>query len=136
MTGRAREGLLYEDLTRQIIGAAMEVHRELGPGFMEKAYENALFIELNSRNIPIQIQQPVTVKYKGHTVSEHILDVLVDGKVVLELKAVDQLDKIHEAQLIAYLKTTKCKIGLLINFAKESLEWKRIMLKDQFEQRD
>lgn len=132
MQHKAKAGLLYEDLTHKIIGAAMEVHRELGAGFTEKTYENALVVEMKLRGIPVQVQHKITVKYKGNIVGEHILDILVDGKVIIELKAVEEINKIHEAQLISYLKAAECKIGLLINFAKESLDWKRVMLKDQF----
>ncbi|MBI4834910.1 MAG: GxxExxY protein [Planctomycetes bacterium] len=130
MQHKAKEGLIYEELTHKIIGAAMEVHRELGPGFIEKTYENALIIELKERGIPAQTQKKITVHYKNHLVGEHLIDILVDEKVILELKAVEEPGKAHEAQLISYLKAANIKIGLLINFSKESLDWKRIMLKD------
>jgi len=130
MIGKAKNGLIYKDLTHSIIGAAMEVHRELKPGFTEKIYEKALTIELDLRKIPFQVQKEVQVEYKGRIVGDHILDVIVDEKVIVELKAVEQIDKVHEAQLIGYLKASKCRIGLLINFSKASLEWKRILLKD------
>lgn len=130
MRGKAKDGLIYEELTHSIIGATMEVHRELKPGFAEKIYENALAIELDLRKIPFQVQKNIQITYKGKPAGEHIMDMIVDEKVIVELKAVEQLEGIHEAQLIGYLKAAKCKIGLLINFSQESLEWKRILLKD------
>jgi GxxExxY protein len=132
MSGKAKDGLIYENLTHSIIGAAMEVHRELKPGFTEKIYENALTIEFDLRKIPFKAQNKIQVIYKGKIVGDHILDIIVDGKVIVELKAVEQINNVHEAQLIGYLKASKCRIGLLINFSKESLEWKRILLKDNF----
>ena len=130
MSGKAKDGLIYEELTHSIIGAAMEVHRELKPGFAEKIYENALAIELDLRKIPFQVQKSIQVKYKGKLAGDHVLDMIIDEKVIVELKAVEQIGSIHEAQLIGYLKASKCRIGLLINFSQESLEWKRILLKD------
>ncbi len=121
---------LYKNLTYEIIGAAMEVHRELGPGFLESLYEKAFTMELRLRKINVEVQKRITVKYKGSIIGKHILDMLIEGKVIVELKVVQELNKIFEAQLISYMKATGCRIGLLINFAQESLEYKRILLKD------
>lgn len=131
MVQRAKEKLLYENLTHDIIGAAMEVHRNLGPGFSEKIYEKALKIELGKKKFPFETQRKILINYKGHNLGEQILDIIVDNKIVVELKAVESLNKFHQAQLISYLKAAKCLIGLLINFSKPSLEWKRIKLKDE-----
>ncbi|MBN1287700.1 MAG: GxxExxY protein [Anaerolineae bacterium] len=109
--------MLYEELTGQIIGAAMEVHREVGPGLLESAYQACLAREFTLRNIPFEREKPVSVAYKGTQIDcGYRLDFLVDGKVVVELKSVSALEPVHEAQLLTYLKLAKCKVGLLINF--------------------
>ncbi len=104
-------------LSNQIIGAALEVHRQLGPGLLESAYEECLAYELSLRNIPFERQKPVPVVYKGVQLDCGFrLDLLVGDLVVVELKAVDALMPIHQAQVLTYLKLTGCKLGLLINF--------------------
>lgn len=103
-------------MARRVIGAAIEVHRILGPGYLEKVYEEALAIEMTLQGIPFQRQSPVAVPYKGHTVGEGKLDFLVGGCLVVELKAVDALAEVHRAQVISYLKVTSLCLGLLINF--------------------
>jgi GxxExxY protein len=109
--------LLERDLTEEIIGAAIEVHRQLGPGLLESAYQACLVRELEARGIAAEQQKPVSVQYKGVQVDcGYRLDLLVDGKVVVELKIVDSLEEIHEAQLLTYMKLTGCRVGLLINF--------------------
>ncbi len=103
-------------LAQQVIGAAIEVHKLLGPGFLESVYEEALCVELDIQKIPYKRQHPVAVDYKGHSVGEGRLDLLLGNKLVVELKAVEVLASIHSAQLISYLKTTGHPLGLLINF--------------------
>jgi GxxExxY protein len=103
-------------LARSVIGAAIEVHRHLGPGFLESVYEEALVIELDLRGIHLERQKPVAVVYKGHQIGEGRVDLLVGNELLVELKAVETLAPIHEAQLISYLKATGCHLGLLINF--------------------
>lgn len=103
-------------LTGAIIDAAIEVHRILGPGYLESVYEEALSKELNSRGILFERQKVISVEYKGQTVGESRLDFLVDKKVIVELKSVDNLAPIHKAQVLSYLKMTGCKVALLINF--------------------
>jgi len=104
-------------LSKLIIGAAIEVHRQLGPGLLESAYEECLAYELSLRQIPSERQKLVPVVYKGIQLDCGFrLDFLVGGMVVVELKAVDQLAPIHDAQVITYLKLTGCKLGLLLNF--------------------
>jgi len=105
-----------DDLVREVIGAVIEVHRELGPGFLESVYEEALAVELALRELPFIRQKPVGVSYKQVAVGEGRLYMLVGGCLVLELKAVDRLLPIHKAQLISYLKATGNKLGLLVNF--------------------
>jgi GxxExxY protein len=105
-----------EELAFDLIGAAIAVHRELGPGYLEMVYENALCVELGIRKIPYSRQHPISLNYKGHNVGEGRLDILVDNCLVVELKAVESLSPIHKAQVISYLKVTGCELGLLINF--------------------
>ena len=104
------------DLTYLINGAIFEVNRELGAGFLEKVYENALLIELNEKGLKSENQVPVKVKYKGKDVGEYFADIIVEDQVIIELKSVESLKKIHEAQLLNYLKATGYKISLLVNF--------------------
>jgi GxxExxY protein len=115
------------DVTYKINGAVFEVNRVLGGGFLEKVYENALLIELKDRRLKAENQVPIKVHYKGNVVGEYVADILVEDNVVLELKAVDQLDKIHEAQLLNYLKATGMRLGLLINFKYPKAEIKRFV---------
>lgn len=104
-------------ITEQIIGAAIEVHRALGPGLLESAYEECLSHELALRGIPFERQRPLPVEYKGVKLDcGYRLDLLVNGLVVIEIKAVESLQRIHEAQLLTYLKIGGWKLGLLINF--------------------
>jgi GxxExxY protein len=104
-------------LSHQIIGAAIEVHRQLGPGLLESAYEECLAYELDLGHIPFERQKPVPVVYKQvHLDCGFRLDFLVGDLVVVELKAVDALTPVHEAQVLTYLKLTGCKLGLLLNF--------------------
>ncbi len=103
-------------LAHEVIGAAIEVHRRLGPGFLEAVYENALVIELKLRGIRYQTQVNVKLDYKGFEVGTHRLDLLVEEQLVVELKAVDKVLPIHEAQVMSYLKATNAQLGLLINF--------------------
>ena len=117
--------ILYKDLTYAIIGAAMEVHRILGPGFLEAVYEKALEIEFGARDIPFVCQKRLHVSYKGQIVGDYVADLVVDDKVIVELKAVKMLTNVHEAQLINYLKATDLRVGLLINFGASSLEHER-----------
>lgn len=103
-------------LAHAVIGAAIEVHRVLGPGFLECIYEEAMSVELQLRSIPFTRQLPINVDYKGSYVGEGRLDLLVGGMLVVELKAVDALAPIHAAQVLSYLKATRHHLGLLINF--------------------
>ena len=103
-------------ITREVIGAAIEVHRTPGPGYLELVYENALAIELTERGVPFARQYPVCVRYKNQLVGEGRLDLMVVDRIVVEAKAVEDLAPIHTAQLISYLKVTGKKLGLLINF--------------------
>ncbi len=117
-----------EQLTYQINGAVFEVNQVLGAGFLEKVYENALVHELTSKGLNVERQVPVKVEYKGTIVGDYFADIIVENKVILELKAIDTLQKVHEAQLLNYLKATGYRIGLLVNFTYPKAEIKRFIL--------
>ena len=104
------------ELTREVISSAIKVHSILGPGLLENVYEEALCHEFKIRNIPFERQKEIKLSYKGHSMGLHRLDLVVNDKVILELKAVNELNKIYEAQIISYLKATGLQVGLLINF--------------------
>ena len=109
-------GSLHSELTGRIIGAAIAVHRELGPGKLESVYERALAIELRAQRIPFRSQVPIPMLYRGESVGDFFADVIVDCKVLVELKAVDALRSVHRAQVLSYLRATGLELGLLINF--------------------
>jgi len=119
--------LLYSELTRKIIGAGVEVHSTLGPGFLESVYEEALVAELGMRNIEFQRQKNIKVYYKDIEIKQFVCDLLVEDKVIVELKAVKQLTDIEYAQTLNYLKATGLKVGLLLNFGEKSLKYKRFI---------
>jgi GxxExxY protein len=109
--------LLQEQLTEQILGAAIEVHKGLGPGMLESAYEQCLCRELNLRNIAFRRQVEMPVTYKGVKLDcGYCIDMIVDGQVIMELKSVEHLSPVHEAQLLTYMRLSGIKIGFLINF--------------------
>jgi len=110
--------MLHEEaLTAQIIGAAIEVHRRLGPGLLESAYQACLARELSLRNVPFEREVSLPIEYEGIQIDcSYRLDFVVAGKVVIELKAVDALQKVHEARLLTYLRLSGLRVGLLINF--------------------
>ncbi|MBW2105477.1 MAG: GxxExxY protein [Deltaproteobacteria bacterium] len=116
------------DITYAINGAVFEVNRVLGPGFLEKVYENALLIELKRRGITAKSQVPIRVFYKEKVIGEYFADILVESKVIVELKTVETIDKIHEAQLLNYLKATGIQVGILVNFKHPKAEIKRMVL--------
>ena len=118
------------EITEKIIGCAIEVHRNLGPGLLERVYEEALCIELELSGVSYQRQLAVPIDYKGRVIGEYRLDLLVQDKVIVEIKSVDRRDPVFEAQLLTYLKVTGKKIGLLINFNTGLLKTgiKRIIL--------
>ncbi|MCL6613018.1 MAG: GxxExxY protein [Firmicutes bacterium] len=113
-----------DELTEAIIGCAFKVHNTLGPGFLEKVYENALAIELRNAGLLVEQQVPIKVYYDQYVVGEYFADLLVQGCIIVELKAIQSLTKEHEVQLVNYLVATKIEIGLLINFGS-SVQVKR-----------
>ena len=105
-----------------------EVHNKLGCGFLEKVYENALMIKFKTSNIKAKQQHPLKVYFEGKVVGEYFADIIVEEKIILELKCVSEISDIHRAQMINYLKATKLKLGLIVNFAKPKLQYERIVL--------
>ena len=122
------EGLLEEELTYRIRGCIYEVSRHLGAGFLEKVYERALLYELQSHGLHAQAQVPITVRYKGNIIGDYIADIVVEGKILLEVKATKQLHPAHETQLLNYLRATGLRIGLLINFTHPKAVVKRLII--------
>ena len=119
---------LYKQETFDIIGAAMEVHKELGFGFLEAVYQEALELEFQYRKIPYQREAKLNIYYKGQLLKKHYeADFICYNKIIVELKALSALTSEHEAQLLNYLKSTKLKVGLLINFGQNSLKYKRMV---------
>ena len=112
-----------------VVGAAIDVHRELGPGFLESIYQEAMEIELSSRNIPFVAQQPIAVQYKGVTLKKQFFaDLVCFEQIIVEIKALARLSGTEQAQLLNYLKGTGFPIGILINFGSHGkLEWKRLV---------
>ena len=117
--------MIHSDLTRTIIGCAFDVQNELGSGFLESVYENAMLVALTETGVDVQSQVPVQVNFRGRPVGDFYVDLLVSGKVVVELKAVDRLMPQHKAQVINYLNATGIPVGLLINFGNPKVEFQR-----------
>jgi GxxExxY protein len=117
----------HENITKDIIGAAFEVHRTLGYGFLEKVYQRAMRVELERRGVTADLERPILVLFKGVVVGEYYADLFVGGKVIVELKVSKQYNPLDEAQLINELKATGITVGLLINFGRERVEFKRMV---------
>lgn len=117
----------YSELTGKIIGAAMEVHKYLGNGFQEVIYQRALSIELNINNLQHEREKEMPLSYKGYDIGKRRVDFFIEEKIMLEIKAVKQLEDVHLAQAINYLEAYNMEIGLLINFGSTSLQFKRVM---------
>jgi len=119
--------LIHKDITEQVIGAAFEVHRELGYGFLERVYQRSMKIELELRGLKAEIESKIKVLYKGQVVGDYAADVLVEDLVIVELKIAKEYNPEDEAQLLNELKATGIKVGLLINFGRNKVEFKRFV---------
>jgi GxxExxY protein len=128
--------LLYEDLTGKILSACFEVSNELGAGFLESVYEKSLIIALQDKGLSVQNQAPLKVYFRNNVVGDFFADLLVENKIIVELKAVSKLKPEHQAQVINYLKATGISVGLLINFGNPKLEYKRLFNKDVHDVQD
>jgi GxxExxY protein len=124
----SRSILIEGDLTEKIIGAAFSVLNKLGTGFLEKVYENSLSFELRRSGLLVEPQKLFPVKYEGVIVGEYQADLVVSGKVIVECKAVSNVDSVHEAQLMNYLKASGVHVGLLINFGRPKLQYRRLVV--------
>lgn len=119
--------LEFEELTKEVIGAAFEVHNELGFGFLEKIYQRAMVVELNRRGLDSIAEAPIDVQYKGESVGQYFVDLLVENRVVVELKVAREYNHNDEPQLLNELKATNTTVGLLINFGRAKVEFKRFV---------
>jgi GxxExxY protein len=111
------------------MGAIFEVHKELGPGFLESVYEKALVEELLSKGLKVETQKSINLTYKDKRIGLHRLDLVVEGKVVVELKTVERFSIHHKAQLTSYLKASGYKLGILVNFSKSKVEYQRVLIR-------
>jgi GxxExxY protein len=118
--------LPYGDITQAVIGAAFEVHKTLGYGFLEAVYRNAMMVELRARGVSVQMEERIEVKYKGEPVGLYVADLVADKKVLVELKVAENYRKSDEAQLLNELAATGFPVGLLINFGRSKVEFKRM----------
>lgn len=116
-----------KELSYRIIGIGMQVHNELGPGFLEKVYENALMILFADERIRAIQQYPIEVNFRGRNVGNYFADILVEDSIIIELKAVEFTNPIHKAQTLNYLKATGLRVGYLFNFGKRSFEFERLV---------
>lgn len=123
---KADQKVLYADLSYRVMEAVFEVHNQLGPGFTENIYERALIFELEKKGIAYEVQQQIEIGYKGQKLGTYRLDLVVEGKIILELKAVVGLNDLFKQQLLSYLRATDLKLGILVNFATKRVEYTRI----------
>ncbi len=123
LSGRGHKGIEFDELSNRVLGCALEVHRTLGPGLLESAYEQCLAYELKQSGMRFQLQVPLPVEYKAvHVDCGYRIDLLVEDQLIVELKAVEALTPIHQAQLLTYMKLSMIRIGLLINFNTRMLK--------------
>nr|WP_321452380.1 GxxExxY protein [uncultured Carboxylicivirga sp.] len=123
-----KQELVFKNEAYKIIGACMSVHRELGCGFLEAVYSEALAIELENQGIPFRKEVPLHIEYKGKPLNKtYIADYVCYDSIILELKALSSIESVHEAQVLNYLKATAYKLGILVNFGEQSLRYKRIV---------
>ena len=122
------EKILYKDLSYKIVGLAIQVRKELGFGFLEKVYENALMVLLEENGIEAKQQFPIKVSFHGRIVGDYIADILVENQIILELKAQDKIADVHKAQTLNYLRATGLRLAILLNFGKDRLEHERLVL--------
>lgn len=116
----------YSKLTEQIIGIAIKIHKQIGPGFREKYYQRAMYLELQNSKLKFEREKKIRIPYGKVTLGYHIVDFIIENKVIVEIKSMKDLTDVEIGQLTTYLKLTGCKIGLLLNFGKPTLEIKRV----------
>jgi GxxExxY protein len=123
-----KRDIVHGELAYRIVGLAMEVHNSLGAGFLEKVYENALMVALRREGIAAKQQAPIKVYFEGVVVGDYVVDILVAESLVIELKVADAITNIHRAQALNYLKASRLRLALILNFAKPKLEYQRVVL--------
>jgi GxxExxY protein len=128
MATNEHETILYRELSYDVVGAAMAVHKELGHGFLEKVYHNALAVELRNRGVPFEMEAPIKVSYKDEEVGDYYADFIIEGKRILEIKACNGICDEHMAQVINYIKATGLRLGILMNFGAPKFQFKRVVL--------
>lgn len=133
MNDEERKNLPYSELTGNILNCSFEVMKELGPGFQERIYKNALLITLKEKGLRVETEQPFEVVYRGVVVGRYNADLVVEKTVIVELKCCESLVSEHQAQLFNYLKVSQLPIGLLINFRRRKLEYKRLHGRENYE---
>jgi GxxExxY protein len=120
--------IIYSDLSYEVMGAIFEVHKELGPGFLESVYKKALVLELTNRGMKVDVEKVFDLTYKEKKVGTHRLDLIVEDKIVVELKTVERFAPHHTAQLLSYLKASGHRLGILVNFSKAKVESRRVVI--------
>ena len=128
MNSDKKSGYKHKELTGLILEAAFEVHNALGCGFLEKVYEKALIYELRTKGLKVEIQKAISITYKDQDVGTYIADIVVEHKVIVELKVVNFLTAIHKAQALNYLRASGNDVALMLNFAKPKLEYRRVVI--------
>ena len=123
------QSYLFEDLSGKIIGAAIKVHRELGSAYEEKIYQRALYLEFQKAKLSFAREKEINIKYQGVTLGKKKLDFVVDNKIIIELKKSDEINNVHIAQVVSYLKTLGLQLGLILNFGLSKLQIKRVITK-------
>jgi GxxExxY protein len=119
--------ILYKDLSYKIVGLAMQVYNKLGYGFLEKVYENALMVLFQREGIQAKQQAPIAVYFEGEAVGDYYADILVEDKIILELKSVEEIINAHRSQALNYLKATRLPLAIILNFGKDGLEQERLV---------
>jgi GxxExxY protein len=126
------EKVIYKDMSYKIVGFALQVHNELGYGFLEKGYENAMMVLFRRDGMKALQQVPITVRFSNEIVGDYFADILVDDMIVLELKSIEKINNAHRAQALNYLKATNKQLAIILNFGKEKLEYERLVYQPSF----
>ena len=127
-----KEKLLHSELTSAILGCCFDVMRELGPGFLERVYKNALLMAMRQKGLEVEVERPYEIIFRGKVIGRYNADLVVNQAVIIELKCCDKLIREHQAQLFNYLKVSALPIGLLVNFRRRKLEWKRLESNEEY----
>jgi GxxExxY protein len=132
LTIKAEKELPYSELTGAILGCCFDVMKELGPGFLEKVYKNALLIAMSQKGLQVEVERPFEVVFRGKIIGRYNADLVVNQTVIVEIKCCDSLIAEHQAQLFNYLTVAGLPIGLLVNFRRRKIEWKRLQSNDEY----